>query len=79
MTGGDTVLVTGATGLIGAEVVARLAAASRPVAAVLHSKARIVRNDGTQIGAGTSVAGDIRAPASVCPTETGTISPNGWG
>ncbi|MEU4342775.1 SDR family oxidoreductase [Nocardia sp. NPDC023852] len=62
MTGGDTVLVTGATGLVGAEVVARLAAASRPVAAVLHSKARIVRNDGTEIGAGTAVAGDIRAP-----------------
>jgi len=58
----DTVLVTGATGLVGAEVVARLAAAGRPVAAVLHSNSEIVRNDGTILEAGTAVAGDIRAP-----------------
>ncbi|MEU7765546.1 SDR family oxidoreductase [Nocardia sp. NPDC049190] len=62
MSGADTVLITGATGLVGAEVVARLAAASRPVAAVLHNTAAILRNDGTEIGAGTSVAGDIRTP-----------------
>ncbi|GAA5072799.1 SDR family oxidoreductase [Nocardia iowensis] len=62
MSGRDTVLVTGATGLVGAEVVARLAAASRPVAAVLHSNSRIVRNDGTVLGAGSQVAGDIRSP-----------------
>ncbi|WP_245746558.1 SDR family oxidoreductase [Nocardia altamirensis] len=62
MGGRDTVLVTGATGLVGAEVVARLAAATRPVAAVLHSNARIVRNDGTALGAGSPVAGDIRMP-----------------
>ncbi|WP_431949466.1 SDR family oxidoreductase [Nocardia lijiangensis] len=58
----ETVLVTGATGLVGAEVVARLSAASRPVAAVLHSNAEIVRNDGTVLEAGTAVAGDIRRP-----------------
>ncbi|MEV6430335.1 SDR family oxidoreductase [Nocardia sp. NPDC051463] len=57
----DTVLVTGATGLVGAEVVARLAAAGRPVAAVLHSNSSIVRNDGTVLEAGTPVVGDIRA------------------
>ncbi|WP_228002266.1 SDR family oxidoreductase [Nocardia australiensis] len=57
----DTVLVTGATGLVGAEVVARLAAAGRPVAAVLHSNSSIVRNDGTVLEAGAPVAGDIRA------------------
>ena len=62
MSGRDTVLVTGATGLVGAEVVARLAAAGRPVAAVLHSNSAIVRNDGTILEAGTAVAGDIRAP-----------------
>ncbi|MEV0294033.1 SDR family oxidoreductase [Nocardia sp. NPDC050710] len=58
----DTVLVTGATGLVGAEVVARLSAASRPVAAVLHSNSEIIRNDGTVLEAGTPVAGDIRMP-----------------
>ncbi|MBF6212026.1 SDR family oxidoreductase [Nocardia puris] len=58
----ETVLVTGATGLVGAEVVARLSAASRPVAAVLHSAADIVRNDGTLLEAGMPVAGDIRRP-----------------
>ncbi|MFI6998942.1 SDR family oxidoreductase [Nocardia sp. NPDC050175] len=62
MSARDTVLVTGATGLVGAEVVARLAAASRPVAAVLHSNSSIVRNDGTVLGAGSPVAGDIRSP-----------------
>ncbi|MFI9505049.1 SDR family oxidoreductase [Nocardia sp. NPDC052566] len=56
----DTVLVTGASGSVGAEVVARLAAASRPVAAVLHRNARIVRNDGTVLRAGSALAGDIR-------------------
>ncbi|WP_433522476.1 SDR family oxidoreductase [Nocardia pseudovaccinii] len=72
MNSGDTVLVTGAAGLVGAEVVARLAAASRPVAAVLHSNSTIVRNDGTLIEAGTAVAGDVRLPGlglSVRDTE----------
>ncbi|WP_433194180.1 SDR family oxidoreductase [Nocardia sp. CA-107356] len=62
MSPGDTVLVTGAAGSVGAEVVARLAAASRPVAAVLHSNSTIVRNDGTLIEAGTAIAGDVRVP-----------------
>ncbi|WP_330253225.1 SDR family oxidoreductase [Nocardia sp. NBC_00565] len=62
MSPGDTVLVTGAAGLVGAEVVARLAAASRPVAAVLHSNSTIVCNDGTVLEAGTAVAGDVRVP-----------------
>nr|WP_198428474.1 SDR family oxidoreductase [Nocardia bovistercoris] len=55
-------MVTGASGLVGAEVVARLLAAGRPVAAVLHSTADIVRNDGTVLDAGTAVTGDIRLP-----------------
>ncbi|WP_280482304.1 SDR family oxidoreductase [Nocardia cyriacigeorgica] len=57
----DTALVTGATGLVGAEVVARLAAAGRPVAAVLHRKGEITRNDGTLLEPGSAVTGDIRA------------------
>ncbi|MEV0250960.1 SDR family oxidoreductase [Nocardia sp. NPDC050712] len=59
----DTVLVTGASGLVGAEVVARLAAAGRPIAALLHKDSSIVRNDGTVLEPGTSVSGDIRLPS----------------
>ncbi|GAA5068860.1 SDR family oxidoreductase [Nocardia callitridis] len=58
----DTVLITGASGLVGAEVVARLLAASVPVCAVLHSNSAIVRNDATVVTPGTSVQGDIRLP-----------------
>ncbi|WP_327140616.1 SDR family oxidoreductase [Nocardia sp. NBC_01327] len=57
----DLVLVTGASGLVGAEVVARLTAAGRPVAAVVHSNSEITRNDGTPVAAERQVAGDIRA------------------
>ncbi|PXX60182.1 thioester reductase-like protein [Nocardia tenerifensis] len=71
----DTVLVTGASGLVGAEVVARLAAASYPVAAVLHNNARIVRNDGTALGAGSPVAGDIRMPGfGLSPRDSADLS-----
>ncbi|MEU8894685.1 SDR family oxidoreductase [Nocardia sp. NPDC048505] len=58
----DTVLVTGASGLVGAEVVARLAAAGRPIAALLHKDSSIVRNDGTVLEPGSSFSGDIRLP-----------------
>ncbi|MGW0247797.1 SDR family oxidoreductase [Nocardia goodfellowii] len=63
----DTVLVTGASGLVGAEVVARLAAAGRPVAALLHKDSSIVRNDGTVLEPGSSVSGDIRLPGFGMP------------
>lgn len=71
----DTILVTGASGLVGSEVVARLAAASYPVAAVLHNNARIVRNDGTALGAGSPVAGDIRMPGfGLSPRDSADLS-----
>lgn len=70
MTG--TVLLTGASGLVGAEVVARLVDAGRAVVGVTHSNPTIVANDGEPIpsvpySAGTDapvthVAGDVRAP-----------------
>ncbi|MBF6273540.1 MULTISPECIES: SDR family oxidoreductase [Nocardia] len=60
MTGHDAVLVTGAGGLVGAEVVARLGAAGRPVVGVLHSTSRIVGNDGSQLDGIETVRGDIR-------------------
>ncbi|WP_194819070.1 SDR family oxidoreductase [Nocardia sp. XZ_19_385] len=63
----DTVLVTGASGLVGAEVVARLAAAGLPIAALLHKDSTIVRNDGTVLEPGTSVSGDIRLPGFGMP------------
>ncbi|MEU0542244.1 SDR family oxidoreductase [Nocardia sp. NPDC005978] len=62
MSGGDGVLVTGASGLVGAEVVARLHAAGRPVTAVLHSNSAITRNDGTPLELGDRIPGDIRRP-----------------
>ncbi|MEC3955939.1 SDR family oxidoreductase [Nocardia sp. CDC153] len=62
MSGRDTVLLTGASGLVGAEVAARLGAAGRAVAAVLHSNSEIRRNDGTPYEPDVRVAGDIRRP-----------------
>lgn len=62
MSARDLVLVTGASGLVGAEVVARLTAAGRPVAAVLHSNSALIRNDGTPTQAELRVSGDIRSP-----------------
>ncbi|MBL1074557.1 SDR family oxidoreductase [Nocardia sp. 2] len=62
MTERELVLVTGASGLVGAEVVARLAAAGRTVVAVLHSNSDITRNDGSPLEVAHRVRGDIRAP-----------------
>lgn len=58
----DTVLVTGASGLVGAEVVARLAAAGRSVVAMMHRAAAIVGNDGTALTGHATVTGDVRLP-----------------
>ncbi|MFC9895182.1 SDR family oxidoreductase [Nocardia sp. NPDC127579] len=58
----ETALVTGASGLVGAEVVARLAAAGRPITALLHKDSSITRNDGTVLEPGVAVSGDIRLP-----------------
>ncbi|MFC8043877.1 SDR family oxidoreductase [Nocardia sp. NPDC057353] len=60
MTG--AVLVTGAGGLVGAEVVARLRAAGRPVVALLHTAATVVRNDGTVLEPDEHITGDICEP-----------------
>ncbi|WP_036508065.1 SDR family oxidoreductase [Nocardia aobensis] len=60
MTGHDAVLVTGAGGLIGAEVVGRLGAAGRPVVGLVHSTARIIRNDGSEMDGIETVRGDVR-------------------
>ncbi|WP_073948062.1 SDR family oxidoreductase [Streptomyces kebangsaanensis] len=61
-----TVLVTGAAGLVGAEVTARLTAAGHTVLALLHSRTRLVRNNGRGLtpGPGTlvPVTGDITRP-----------------
>ncbi|MTE14557.1 SDR family oxidoreductase [Nocardia aurantiaca] len=58
----DTVLLTGASGLVGAEVAARLSASGRTVAAVLHTNAEIRRNDGTGYEPDLRIFGDIRSP-----------------
>ncbi|WP_242905048.1 SDR family oxidoreductase [Actinomadura terrae] len=73
MTAARTVLVTGAAGLIGSEVVARLAAGGDRVVALTHSRTDIVRNNGRKVrtaewrgrpepGVITRLAGDVTAP-----------------
>ncbi|MFK4145263.1 SDR family oxidoreductase [Streptomyces sp. NPDC004065] len=58
-----TVLVTGAGGLLGAEVAARLTARGHTVLALLHRRTGIVRNDGSPLtpapGTLTPLTGDI--------------------
>ncbi|PJJ06484.1 thioester reductase-like protein [Streptomyces sp. 2333.5] len=58
------VLVTGAAGLVGAEVTARLAAAGHEVTALVHHNPVLVRNDGTPLetGAVTCLSGDVTKP-----------------
>lgn len=72
MTGTEAVLLTGATGLVGAEVAARLLAAGREVVAVRHTTSRIVRNDGTVLDGVHTVPGDIRRPGLGLTLGTGT-------
>ena len=60
MTGRDEVLISGASGLVGSEVAARLVAAGRPVTAVRHHTAELVRNDGTAVTGVAQVPGDVR-------------------
>ncbi|MFI0961046.1 SDR family oxidoreductase [Streptomyces sp. NPDC021080] len=61
-----TVLVTGASGFVGAEVTARLTAAGHTVLAVLHRNGDLVRNNGRKLTAGpgtlTRITGDITRP-----------------
>ncbi|MEU6273189.1 SDR family oxidoreductase [Streptomyces populi] len=61
-----TVLVTGASGFVGAEVTARLTAAGHRVLAVVHRNAGLVRNNGRELTAGpgllTRITGDITRP-----------------
>ncbi|MGV9664253.1 SDR family oxidoreductase [Nocardia niigatensis] len=57
-----TVLLTGASGLVGSEVAARLTASGRPVAAVLHRNSDIRRNDGSTYEPDLRITGDIRQP-----------------
>ena len=62
MAGTTTVLVTGASGLVGAEVTARLTAAGHTVLALLHRTPEIVRNNGRNLTPGpgtlTRITGD---------------------
>ncbi|WP_406369039.1 SDR family oxidoreductase [Streptomyces sp. NBC_00647] len=61
-----TVLVTGASGFVGAEVTARLTAAGHTVLALLHRNGDLVRNNGRRLTPGpgslTRLTGDITHP-----------------
>ncbi|MEU9186130.1 SDR family oxidoreductase [Streptomyces sp. NPDC048484] len=74
------VLVTGASGLVGAEVVARLVQAGHAVIAVLHSQPEIVRNNHRKLhttalsstlrpGTVATVRGDVTLPGLGLPAE----------
>ncbi|MVU80436.1 sugar nucleotide-binding protein [Nocardia sp. ET3-3] len=56
----ERMLLTGASGLVGAEVAARLSASGRAVVAVLHNNSELRRNDGTAYEPDLRVHGDIR-------------------
>ncbi|GAA1480513.1 hypothetical protein GCM10009624_09530 [Gordonia sinesedis] len=58
----DQVLLTGAAGLVGAEVAVRLERAGRPVVAVLHAACDLALGDGTTVSVTDRVAGDVREP-----------------
>ncbi|MFI5715956.1 SDR family oxidoreductase [Nocardia sp. NPDC051750] len=60
MTG--AVLVTGASGLVGAEVVARLIAAGREVVALRHTAPEIIGTAGNRLAVDDFRIGDIRRP-----------------
>ncbi|MEU5592868.1 SDR family oxidoreductase [Streptomyces sp. NPDC020298] len=61
-----TVLVTGASGFLGAETAARLSAAGHTVLVLLHRNGELVRNNGRRLSPGpgtlTRIAGDITRP-----------------
>ncbi|WP_280382824.1 SDR family oxidoreductase [Nocardia wallacei] len=69
MTGRCEVLVSGASGLVGAEVAARLVAAGTPVTTVLHRNSRILRNCGGVVDTAVSVTGNVRRPRFGLPAR----------
>ncbi|MCL4672371.1 MAG: SDR family oxidoreductase [Sphingomonadaceae bacterium] len=56
------VLVTGAAGLVGGEVCARLVAAGHSVTALVHRNPEVRANDGRPVAVSGSVPGDVSAP-----------------
>ena len=59
------ILVTGATGLVGAEVVARLVALGHNVIGLVHHEDRVVRNDGAIVDGVQLVRGDVTRPLAI--------------
>lgn len=56
------VLVTGAAGLVGGEVCARLAAAGHSVTALVHRNPEVRANDGSAVAVAATIAGDVSVP-----------------
>jgi nucleoside-diphosphate-sugar epimerase len=61
------VLVTGAAGLIGGEVCARLVARGHQVTALVHRRADVRGNDGAPVAGISVLAGDVRLPGFGLP------------
>lgn len=60
MTAGRAILVTGAAGHVGAEVVHRLAKRGHDVVALVHDRPMIVANNGRSVGEVPVLRGDVR-------------------
>ena len=56
------ILVTGAAGHVGAEVVARLVGRGHPVVALVHNRFDIVSNHGRPVRPARVLRGDVRRP-----------------
>lgn len=57
-----SILVTGAAGLVGGEVCARLIAAGHSVTALIHRNPEVRANDGSLVAVHATIAGDVSAP-----------------
>lgn len=64
------ILVTGAAGLIGGEVSARLSDAGHTVTALVRSKPEVAANDGRPAGVAETVKGDLSLPGMGLDEET---------
>lgn len=56
------ILVTGAAGLIGGEVCARLSARGHSVHALVHRRREVLANDGTPVALASVISGDVTKP-----------------
>lgn len=75
MTGRGAVLVTGAAGHVGAEVVARLTHREHRVYALVHNQADVIANNGRSVEPAQVLRGDVRGPGlGIDPSRASEIA-----